>query len=193
MTIFEMSLTYACSWWLVLFMVLPWKVKMAEKPEPGHAHSAPVNPMLGKKLIVTSFLALIPVAVFYILWNTAWADDAILHAGRGGCHPVAATARPDVKAQDNVTMHNANNFVGDMKNVNMGLNVPAGDFTTPKQDPNGTDSGSGSGSGSNGNPATSNVDLRHSDLMLGSMNINTQDGSVKYNGKDITSQGDDCN
>ena len=203
MTIYEIFITYACSWWLVLFMVLPWKVKIPEKPGAGHAASAPANPMLGKKAIVTSILAWIPVGIFYILYNTAWADDSIYHAGRGKCHPVAAQAAADVKATDtDATIRNPNNFLGDMKNVKMGLNIPAGDFTTPKQDPNGTDaggsssSGSGSGSGSsgtNGNPATSNVDLRHSDLTLGSLNVNTQDGSLKYNGQDVTSQGTDCN
>ncbi len=188
MSIYQVFITYACSWWLVLFMVLPWKVKIADKPEPGHAASAPVNPMLGKKAIATSILALVPTAFVYILYQTAWADDSIYHAGRGKCHPVAAQMAPDVKAQDTATMHNTNNMVGDMKNVNIGLNVPTGDYTTPKQDPNGADI-----SNTVGNNGNSNVDLRHSDVMLGTMNVNTQDGSVKYNGRDLTAQGDDCN
>ena len=43
MTWFTGILVYVIIWWLVLFMVLPWGVKVPEEPEPGHASSAPVQ------------------------------------------------------------------------------------------------------------------------------------------------------
>ncbi|MGB8274517.1 MAG: DUF1467 family protein [Alphaproteobacteria bacterium] len=48
---------YICVWWVVLFAVLPWGVRIADEPEPGHASSAPINPRLGLKVLVTSAIS----------------------------------------------------------------------------------------------------------------------------------------
>jgi predicted secreted protein len=44
-------------WVVVLFLVLPWGVRLPERAEPGHADSAPDNPQIGLKLLVTCLLS----------------------------------------------------------------------------------------------------------------------------------------
>ena len=49
--------TYVCVWWVIFFMALPWGAAPPEKPEPGHATSAPERPRLLLKVAVTTVLA----------------------------------------------------------------------------------------------------------------------------------------
>jgi len=63
---------YFLIWWVVLFAVLPWGVQVPDKPEPGHAPSAPINPHLALKFVVTTVVsAVIWVIVWYVL-NSGW-------------------------------------------------------------------------------------------------------------------------
>ncbi len=48
---------YLVVWWLVLFMVLPWGVRVPDEPEEGHATSAPVRPRLLLKFAATTVIA----------------------------------------------------------------------------------------------------------------------------------------
>ena len=57
--------TYILIWWVVLFAVLPWGIKVPDEPEPGHASSAPSNPRLWLKVIVTTGVALLVWLGFY--------------------------------------------------------------------------------------------------------------------------------
>jgi predicted secreted protein len=43
-------------WWIVLFAVLPFGVKIPEKPGPGHATSAPEKPLLLRKALWTTLI-----------------------------------------------------------------------------------------------------------------------------------------
>ena len=52
-------------WWVVIFAVLPWGVTVSDNPEPGHAPSAPENPMLWRKAAITTVIAT-------ILWGIAY-------------------------------------------------------------------------------------------------------------------------
>lgn len=54
---FEYIFIYVVSWWIVLFMVLPFKAKTVENPEVTEYHAAPVHPYLKEKCIVTTILA----------------------------------------------------------------------------------------------------------------------------------------
>lgn len=45
---------FSIIWWTILFMVLPWGVKVDPHPEKGMDSSAPINPMIGKKLLITT-------------------------------------------------------------------------------------------------------------------------------------------
>lgn len=65
---------YLITWWLVLFAVLPFGVKNHEEARadlsfliPGTDAGAPQKPMMAKKLIATTLLA-IPVAVLIQLF-----------------------------------------------------------------------------------------------------------------------------
>jgi predicted secreted protein len=56
---------YVLLWWLVFFMALPVGVRMPDVRGDGHASSAPANPMILKKVIAATVIAL-------ILWFVAW-------------------------------------------------------------------------------------------------------------------------
>jgi len=47
---------YVTIWWVVIFAVLPWGVRTPDQVEPGHASSAPVNPRLGFKALITTLI-----------------------------------------------------------------------------------------------------------------------------------------
>ncbi len=65
MTLIGGIVIYILLWWLVLFCVLPWGNKAADKVAPGHAPSAPANPRLGRKFLATTGIALI---LFLVVW-----------------------------------------------------------------------------------------------------------------------------
>jgi predicted secreted protein len=59
---------YFLIWWVVLFAVLPWGVRVPDNPEPGHAPSAPVHPHMGLKFVATTLVsAVIWIAVWYFI------------------------------------------------------------------------------------------------------------------------------
>ena len=78
MTWFEGLVTFIIIWWMVLFTVLPWGVRIPDNPEKGHATSAPTRPRLWLKLAITSGIAL-------LLWAIAfWLAASDLISFRGG-------------------------------------------------------------------------------------------------------------
>ncbi|HLI14068.1 MAG TPA: DUF1467 family protein [Alphaproteobacteria bacterium] len=78
MTWFEGLVTYVIIWWLVLFTVLPWGVRIPDEAEKGHATSAPVRPRLWLKVAVTT-------AVAFLLWGVAyWLASTNLISFRNG-------------------------------------------------------------------------------------------------------------
>ncbi len=44
-------------WVVLLFMILPWGVRVAENPEPGHATSAPERPQMALKFFITTVIS----------------------------------------------------------------------------------------------------------------------------------------
>ena len=60
---------YFITWWVCLFMVLPWGVRNAheagESVEQGNEHGAPVKPMLWRKVAATTVLSAIVFALIY--------------------------------------------------------------------------------------------------------------------------------
>ena len=60
-------LVYVMIWWVVLFTVLPWGVRVPDEHEPGHATSAPVKPMILRKFLITTVIATILWALAYVL------------------------------------------------------------------------------------------------------------------------------
>ena len=57
MDIVSSVVVYILLWWWVFFMPLPFGAKPPEIVEKGHAPSAPKNPHLGKKILITTVLA----------------------------------------------------------------------------------------------------------------------------------------
>jgi predicted secreted protein len=56
---------YFVIWWIVLFAVLPWGVTISDKPEPGHATSAPERPNIGRKALWTTLITTVIWAGFF--------------------------------------------------------------------------------------------------------------------------------
>jgi predicted secreted protein len=54
-------------WFLVLFMVLPWGVRIPDEPEPGHAAGAPSNPRIKLKMAVTTVIAAGVWVIIYVV------------------------------------------------------------------------------------------------------------------------------
>jgi predicted secreted protein len=61
---------YFIIWWLVLFLVLPFGIRNAhdtgDTVEEGHEPGAPVNPRLIQKAVITTLLATLVFAIFYL-------------------------------------------------------------------------------------------------------------------------------
>ena len=62
---------YFIIWWLVLFLVLPFGIRNAhdagETVEAGNEPGAPVQPRLLQKALITTILATVMFAIFYLV------------------------------------------------------------------------------------------------------------------------------
>lgn len=68
MSWFTGVMTYVIVWWMVLFAILPWGNRPPEKPEAGHASSAPAKPRLLVKFGVTTIVAtMVFLAVYWLI------------------------------------------------------------------------------------------------------------------------------
>ena len=65
-------MVYVIIWWVVLLTVLPWGIRVPDNPEPGHAHSAPQNPMMWRKALITTLIATVLWGVAYWLIESEW-------------------------------------------------------------------------------------------------------------------------
>ena len=65
-------LVFVVLWWLVIFAVLPWGVRIPDKAEPGHADSAPVRPMLGRKVLATTAITAVLWLIVYLVVQSDW-------------------------------------------------------------------------------------------------------------------------
>ena len=66
--------TFIVTWWLVLFMVLPWGVCQPDNLDPVHTAGAPERPMLLIKFGVTTAITSV---LFTIIWFVA--DSGIIN------------------------------------------------------------------------------------------------------------------
>ena len=53
----EIIVIFVVIWWLVLFMVLPFGIQKDDEIVGGNDPGAPKNPMLKKKIILTSVIS----------------------------------------------------------------------------------------------------------------------------------------
>lgn len=174
MSVLGVMITYACCWWLVLFMVLPWRVQVPEKPSLGHAASAPVQPGLRRKLWLTTLFATIPTAALYVLIGTAQAE--VYHAGGSGdCEPLAAhTPDAGILTTDGVGAQgkavrpatiDAGGATAMPGNVTMGIEIPAAGYLSPGHHPA----------------------LDNSKIYAGNVQV-SPDGAVTYNGQPVAQE-----
>jgi predicted secreted protein len=56
---------YLIAWWVILFMILPLGVRPPERPEQGHAPSAPERPRLKLKFLATTLAAAVVWLIVY--------------------------------------------------------------------------------------------------------------------------------
>lgn len=188
MTIAQFIVAYAVCWWLVLFMVLPQGLQMSERPGPGHVPSAPVNPRLKRKFILTTLIAFLPTALIYLVSTQAWAEETIYHVGDGCHHLEKYQPSSDLNATDGAGVNgkkvasadlNPNgNFT--MDTVELPLEIPSAgyiDKAAHAADRTGR-----------------NVDLSESFIHAGKLTV-TRDGDSLLNGKSISGNDygtDDC-
>lgn len=73
---------YLLIWTVTLFAVLPFGVRTSEEEGEdkvaGHADSAPVRPMMRKKLIWNSIISAIIFAILWINYEFGWITPADL-------------------------------------------------------------------------------------------------------------------
>lgn len=55
------AVLYFLIWWTVIFAILPWGNKRADVVQTGNAPSAPANPRIGRKFLITTGVA-------FLLW-----------------------------------------------------------------------------------------------------------------------------
>lgn len=60
-------LLYVMIWVVVLFIALPWGVRIPDQVQQGHATSAPENPYIGIKVLATSLLSALLWIVGYLV------------------------------------------------------------------------------------------------------------------------------
>lgn len=88
MSVFTSIIVYLLVFWTVLFMVLPWGNKAKDVPETGMAGSAPANPRIKQKFLVTfavstviwgiiSLLIYLEIIDFYEISRQMVAEDAL--------------------------------------------------------------------------------------------------------------------
>ncbi|MEL6196259.1 MAG: DUF1467 family protein [Pseudomonadota bacterium] len=80
MSITSAIVFFAVIWALVFYMINPlWQTSQAEHGEivPGTPPSAPVDPKLGRKALITTAIAVVVFAVIYyvIEWEVITIDD----------------------------------------------------------------------------------------------------------------------
>ena len=59
MTVFTSIIVYLLVFWTTLFLVLPWGNRAKDNPELGMAGSAPANPRIKQKFLITFIISTI--------------------------------------------------------------------------------------------------------------------------------------
>ena len=67
MTLFSAVVVYIMVFWTVLFTVLPWGNRAHDEHGQGHAGSAPRNPRIARKFLITALISTIIWAVICLL------------------------------------------------------------------------------------------------------------------------------
>lgn len=68
---------FMCTWWVILYITLPFSIKPINKNNKGYADSAPEKPQLLKKIFITTIIALIITFLIIKILNTGYFSDLI--------------------------------------------------------------------------------------------------------------------
>ena len=79
MSLVSLFLVFLMIWLIVFFMSLPFVVNVSEEKMIGNAKSAPDNPNLKLKLLISLFISLIPTLIIYWLINNNVLFDLIIN------------------------------------------------------------------------------------------------------------------
>jgi predicted secreted protein len=86
---------YLLFWVITLFAVLPFGVRTTREegrePIPGEAESAPANPMILRKMVITSLISGLLFGLFWANYSFGWVeiDDVPFWRTRGPYAPEA--------------------------------------------------------------------------------------------------------
>lgn len=67
MNIFTGIIVFLLIFWTLLFMVLPWGNRAKDAPEKGMAGSAPANPRIKKKFLITFLVSVVIWGIIALL------------------------------------------------------------------------------------------------------------------------------
>jgi predicted secreted protein len=65
-------LVFVIFWWIAWFITLPFGIKTAENPEPGHTPSAPVKPRLWKKAAIATGVSAVITGAIVAIVEAGW-------------------------------------------------------------------------------------------------------------------------
>ena len=65
MSVVEIIVFFMLCWWMVFYITLPFGFKTEDEPIKGQASSAPKNPKIKQKMILSSVLTVIITLIFY--------------------------------------------------------------------------------------------------------------------------------
>lgn len=192
MSVMQAIIVFGVSWWLILFLALPVGVKTLEKPEKGHAPSAPEKVNLKQKLKWVTWLAFSLTIVAYFL------VPALAEAGQKGVYSTGAAQEtrqdcaplPAHNPADNVAVKDGHGTGGNrVKGANLGgnhpiynhlhyvdipLELPVSDYT---------------------DTSAHNANLSETRIRPGTITVDTQQGEARLNGvhlSDTPLYNEDC-
>jgi predicted secreted protein len=74
MDIASFVIIFILTWWMVLFMVLPWGIEMVGANDEGNLPAAPRHHNLKKKLLITSVIAIIVSMIIFMIVQSGIVD-----------------------------------------------------------------------------------------------------------------------
>jgi predicted secreted protein len=69
--------TFCFIWWINFFIVLPIGIEIEKKVEKGHADSAPKNPRMLHKILLTTLITLLLTIMIIYLVERGYLDHLI--------------------------------------------------------------------------------------------------------------------
>ncbi len=79
MTLLGAFFIFILIWWMVLFTVLPFGAKPDPDRKPGEASSAPKSPMLLRKFVITTLIALVLTLMLHLAFVYGYIDLDVIY------------------------------------------------------------------------------------------------------------------